>query len=209
MAPTKKVRLGEMLIKAGVIHEFQLNSALSFQRQLGGRLGASLIRLGYLDEETLLQFLSEQYSLTRVDLNNQVIDPKILKLIPVEKALEHSLIPYAVKAVKGAEQLYIATSDPTNVAVLDEVRAISGMVVQTAIAGEDTIIAAIKRCYGLEEGSADKPAVKSTVSTPAPAAQKAAPGSRPLSTEEKLKTLVKILIEKKILSKEDLERFKG
>jgi len=43
-----------MLIKAGIIHEFQLNSALSFQRQLGGRLGASLIRLGYLDEDTLL-----------------------------------------------------------------------------------------------------------------------------------------------------------
>ena len=87
MADVKKLRLGEMLIKANVIHEFQLNSALSFQRQLGGRLGASLIRLGYIDEEKLLQFLAEQFSLTRVNLEAQTISPEILQLIPVDKAL--------------------------------------------------------------------------------------------------------------------------
>lgn len=207
MAQDKKMRLGEMLLNAGVIHEFQLNSALSFQRQLGGRLGASLIRLGYLDEEKLLQFIAEQFSLSRVDLDSKIIPPEILKLVPAAKALEYSLIPFAIKAAKGAEYLFVATSDPTNLSALDEIRTISGYHVQPAVASEEAIINAIKRCYDLG-------AVKVTPASAAkvtPIRQEAAAPvqtARTLSTEEKLKTLVKILLEKKILSKEDLERFK-
>jgi hypothetical protein len=206
MAQDKKLRLGEMLIKAGVIHEFQLNSALSFQRQLGGRLGASLIRLGYLDEETLLQFLAEQFSLSRIDLDAQIIPPEILKLIPAKKALEFSLIPFAIKVIKGTEYLYVATSDPTNIPALDEIKFISGHPIHPSIASEDSIIAAIKRCYDLGSSlkTVSKPANKVT-----PIPKKASTSKKPLSTEEKLKVLVKLLIEKQVLSKEDLERFKG
>lgn len=205
MADVKKLRLGEMLIKANVIHEFQLNSALSFQRQLGGRLGASLIRLGYIDEEKLLQFLAEQFSLTRVNLEAQTISPEILKLIPVDKALEFSMIPFAIKVVKGSERLFVATSDPTNIPALDEIKFVSGHQVQPAIASEDMIIAAIKRCYNLGTST---PAAKRP-SKVTPIRQKGEGAVKYLSTDEKLKVLVKILVEKKILSKEDLERFKG
>lgn len=205
MAQDKKLRLGEMLIKAGVIHEFQLNSALSFQRQLGGRLGASLIRLGYLNEETLLQFLAEQFSLSRIDLDSQIISPQILSLVPVEKALEFSLIPFAIKIMKGTEYLFVATSDPTNIPALDEINIVAGHPVHPAIASEDAIIAAIKRCYGIGDNrKGAKPSTKVV-----PIRQKSKEGAKSLSTEEKLKVLVKILIEKKIISKEDLERFKG
>lgn len=202
MTQDKKLRLGEMLINAGVIHEFQLNSALSFQRQLGGRLGASLIRLGYLNEETLLQFLAEQFSLARIDLETQTISPEILSLVPVEKALEFSLIPYAIKIVKGAECLFVATSDPTNISALDEIEFIVGQPVHPSIASEDAIIAAIKRCYGLDVN-------QQNIGSTGKIKQKVKKGSKPLTTEDKLKVLVKILIEKKIISKEDLERFKG
>ena len=205
MSLDKKTRLGEMLINAGVIHEFQLNSALSFQRQLGGRLGASLIRLGYLNEETLLQFLAEQFSLSRVDLDAQTISPEILSLVPAEKALEFSLIPFAIKVVKGTEYLFVATSDPTNIPALDEMKFISGHPVHPAIASEDSIISAIKRCYDLGANQRmAKPSAKVT-----PIKQKVTEKAKSLSTEEKLKVLVKILIEKKIISKEDLDRFKG
>lgn len=205
MPADKKMRLGEMLINAGVIHEFQLNSALSFQRQLGGRLGASLIRLGYLDEERLLQFLAEQFSLTRVDLDAQTISPDILQLVPSAKALEHSLVPFAVKAIKGAEHLFVATADPTNVAALDEIKFITGLQVQPAIASEDAIISAIKRCYDLSAPPEPVAAPKKAKSI----RPKETEPARTLSTDEKLKVLVKLLIEKKILSKEDLDRFKG
>jgi type IV pilus assembly protein PilB len=206
----KKIRLGEMLINAGVIHEFQLNSALSFQRQLGGRLGTSLIRLGYLDEEKLLQFLADQFSLSRIDLDAQTISPEIISLIPAAKALEYSLIPFALKAIKGVEHLYVATSDPTNISAFDEVKFITGHPVHPVIASEDKIISAIKRCYDLSSTRLATKATPSSKSAEKVTQIRQAPNdsAKSLSTEEKLKILVKILIEKKILTKEDLERFK-
>jgi len=194
MAQAKKLRLGEMLLKAGIIHEFQLNSALSFQRQLGGRLGASLIRLGYLDEETLLNFLADQFTLSRIDLDNLTIDTAVVALVPKEKALAHSVMPFGRKPVGGIDYLFVATSDPTNIVALDELTAVTGMQVRPAIAPEEMILRAIKRYYD--------PGLK-------PAATTASVKPAGLSTDEKLKRLVKILLDKKILDKQDLEQFKS
>ncbi|PLX98513.1 MAG: hypothetical protein C0623_12630 [Desulfuromonas sp.] len=201
----KKVRLGDMLLEAGVIHEFQLNSALSFQRQLGGRLGASLIRLGYLDEDTLLNFLAEQMDLSRVDLDAASIAEDIIKLVPVNKALEYSVVPFGLKEVNGVKQLYVAMSDPTNLVAIDELKFVSGYQVRPAVASEDSVIRAIKRYYGIDvPGAKDKPApVKSAAN------DKSAPvKSASMSTDDKLRELIKILVDKKVLDSKDLERFK-
>ena len=53
-------RLGEMLLEAGLIDQFQLESALSMQRNLGGQIGSALVKLGYLPEETILEYLEVQ-----------------------------------------------------------------------------------------------------------------------------------------------------
>jgi type IV pilus assembly protein PilB len=201
-----KIRLGDMLLKAGVIHEFQLNSALSFQRQLGGRLGASLIRLGYLDEDTLLNFLADQMDLSRIDLDAASISDDIIKLVPVDKALEFSVVPFGLKEVGGVKQLFVAMSDPTNLVAVDELKFISGYQIRPAIAAEDAVIRSIKRYYGIDVPGSDAPAVAAK-----PGKQAKAPADVSgfgLTTEEKLKVLVKILIEKKVLDKADLERFK-
>ncbi len=202
-----KIRLGDMLLKAGVIHEFQLNSALSFQRQLGGRLGASLIRLGYLDEDTLLNFLAEQMDLSRIDLDAASIPDNIIKLIPVDKALEFSVVPFGLKEVGGVKQLFVAMSDPTNLVAVDELKFISGYQIRPAVAAEDSVIRSIKRYYGIDVPGGDAPAV---AARPGGKAKTPADVSGfGLTTEEKLKELLKILVEKKILDKADLERFKG
>jgi len=207
----KKIRLGDMLLKSGVIHEFQLNSALSFQRQLGGRLGASLIRLGYLSEDTLLNFLAEQMDLSRIELDTASISADIIKLVPVDKALEFSVVPFGLKEVNGVRQLFVAMSDPTNLVAVDELKFITGYQIRPAVAAEDAVIRAIKRYYGIDMPEAKSPSASSSASqTPAKSAaasgQVTSPGK--LSTEEKLKELLKILAEKKILDKKDLERFK-
>ena len=201
-----KIRLGDMLLKAGVIHEFQLNSALSFQRQLGGRLGASLIRLGYLDEDTLLNFLAEQMDLSRIDLDAASISDDIIKLIPVDKALEFSVVPFGLKEIGGVKQLFVAMSDPTNLVAVDELKFISGYQIRPAVAAEDSVIRSIKRYYGIDVPGGDAPAV---AAKPGIKAKTSADVSGfGLTTEEKLKELVKILVEKKVLDKADLERFK-
>jgi len=201
-----KPRLGDMLLKAGIIHEFQLNSALSFQRQLGGRLGASLIRLGYLNEETLLKFLAEQLNLTRVDLDATSVPDNIIKLVPVDKALEFSAVPFGLKDVNGVKHLFVAMSDPTNLVAIDEIKFVSGYQVRPAVASEDSVIRAIKRYYGIDVPGGEK-AAKVAKATPA-ASVAATSVSSKLSTEDKLKELIKILVEKKVLDKKDLERFK-
>ena len=201
-----KIRLGDMLLKAGVIHEFQLNSALSFQRQLGGRLGASLIRLGYLDEDTLLNFLAEQMDLSRIDLDSASISDDIIKLVPVDKALEFSVVPFGLKDVNGVKHLFVAMSDPTNLVAVDDLKFISGYQIRTAVSSEDSIIRAIKRYYGIDmPGVEDKP-----VSAPKAAMGKpASSGAGSMSTDDKLKELIKILAEKNVLEKSDLDRFKA
>lgn len=201
----KKVRLGEMLLQAGVIHEFQLNSALSFQRQLGGRLGASLIRLGYLDEDTLLNFLAEQMDLSRIDLDAAKIPEDVIKLVPVGKALEFSIVPFGLKEINDVKHLFIAMSDPTNLAAIDHLKFATGYQIRAAVASEDSIIRAIKKYYNID-------APKSTVTPPSrsaePSPSPASASNSSMSTEEKLKVLLKILAEKKILDKQDLDRFK-
>lgn len=202
-----KIRLGDMLLKAGVIHEFQLNSALSFQRQLGGRLGASLIRLGYLDEDTLLNFLAEQMDLSRIDLDSASIADDIIKLVPVDKALEFSVVPFGLKDVNGIKHLFVAMSDPTNLVAVDDLKFITGYQIRSAVSSEDSVIRAIKRYYGIDmPGVEDKPApaAKSAKSASAGTA-----GAGSMTTDDKLKELIKILAEKKILEKGDLDRFKG
>ncbi len=200
-----KIRLGDMLLKAGVIHEFQLNSALSFQRQLGGRLGASLIRLGYLDEDTLLNFLAEQMDLSRIDLDSASITEDIIKLVPVDKALEFSVVPFGLKDVNGVKHLFVAMSDPTNLVAVDDLKFISGYQIRPAVASEDSIIRAVKRYYGIDmPGAVEKPA-----SAPKKPKAASASGAGAMSTDDKLKELIKILAEKKILEKGDLDRFKG
>ncbi|RME41576.1 MAG: MSHA biogenesis protein MshE, partial [Deltaproteobacteria bacterium] len=111
--------MGEMLVSAGIIDEFQLNSALSLQRNLGGRLGQSLIRLGYISEDRLLSFLSEQLNCPRVELDVDKIAADLKELIPEEKARQFNVLPLRRGAMSGTAYLLVAMADPTNLMVID------------------------------------------------------------------------------------------
>src|SRR3989442_12034941 len=85
-------KLGKLLISANLITEKQLNEALVAIRQSKGatRLGSTLVKMGYIQEEKLLQFLSQQYRVPAVDLKMyQHIDPAIIKLVPLELVKKH------------------------------------------------------------------------------------------------------------------------
>ena len=75
----RRKRLGDMLVERDVISKFQLSAALNDQRRWGNRLGTSLIRLGFIHEETLTEFLATQYGLPSVDLKKEAPDPEIFK----------------------------------------------------------------------------------------------------------------------------------
>jgi type IV pilus assembly protein PilB len=88
-----QIRLGEALVQAGLIDEYQLKSALGQQRRWGGRLGKALIDLGFIDEATLLSFLSEKLKFSAVDLSRSKIAPKTFAAVPKRIAEKYMVVP--------------------------------------------------------------------------------------------------------------------
>jgi len=146
----KNLRLGEILKQAGIIDDFQLNSALSYQRHWGGRFGESLIKLGYLSEDKLQNFLARQFDLPQIELFGRKIPEDVLAYIPVEKAREFHVLPVERREISGTMHLVVAMTDPTNLMVTDSLQFMTGCRIKAALASADAISSAIDKNYGTE-----------------------------------------------------------
>lgn len=151
-----RIRLGELLVKAGVISEAQLKTALQEQKQWGGKLGDILVRMRYVSEDVFVRALSKQLGLQRADLS-QPIALEALARVPAELAEEYEIVPVAM--LDEGRTLVIATADPLNVTAQDSVRSVTRARVVAQVAGASAIRAAIARLYqGAElRGGADEP----------------------------------------------------
>lgn len=140
----KATRLGEMLLEAGLIDQFQLDSALSMQRNLGGRLGSALVKLGYLPEETILEFLESQSRYSRTQLQDMEIPKELMAMIPASRMLHLLVIPIELRT-KGKEKvLRVAMTDPTNLKLIDDLQFATGCRVLPVLAAEDGIRQALR-----------------------------------------------------------------
>jgi type IV pilus assembly protein PilB len=138
------LKLGEMLLDKELITKEQLEHALEYQQENGGKLGFNLVKLGYITDEDITQFLSEQYGVPAVDLANFEIDEGILKLIPSEVAQKYNAIPLS----RSGASLTVAMSDPGNVFAVDDIKFMTGYDVETVVASEMAIREAIDKYYG-------------------------------------------------------------
>jgi len=138
------LKLGQMLIKAKIISEPQLNQALNLQKKNGGRLGTNLVSLGYVTEENLVSFLSKQFGVPSIKIAEYKIDPAVSKLIPKDMATKYTIIPVARVGAK----LTIAMTDPSNIFAIDDVKFMTGYNVEVAVASESSILQAIAAYYG-------------------------------------------------------------
>lgn len=137
------MRLGDMLIAAGLIDEMQLSAALAHQRQWGGRLGDVLLDKGFLDEEMLYRGLARQMDLPLVSILEVNPTREAVRAVPVELAKKHDLFPVAL----DGREITIAMVDPTNVPAVDEVAFRTGLRVRTVLAPSREIEWAIRRFY--------------------------------------------------------------
>jgi len=140
-------KLGKLLISANLITEKQLNEALVAIRQSKGatRLGSTLVKMGYIQEEKLLQFLSQQYRVPAVDLKMyQHIDPAIIKLVPLELVKKHMVLPLR----RVGATVTVAMLDPTNMLALDDLKFRTNYTIEPVIAAESALIEAVKKYYG-------------------------------------------------------------
>ena len=136
-------RLGELLVRNKLIDEKQLAKALEEQKNGDGRLGASLVKLGYLKEEDLAAFLSRQYGVPSINLNEFEIDESVIKLISTEVVQKYLLIPVN----RAGSTLIIAMADPSNIFAIDDIKFMTGYNVEIVVAAEASIKLAIDKYY--------------------------------------------------------------
>lgn len=136
-------KLGQLLLSKGIITEEQLNRALDVQKKEGGRIASNLVKLEFLSEETLINFLSQQYHVPAVDLSGDGIDPSVVKYIPYDVAHKYQIFPIS----KNGATITIAMTDPSNMFAIDDVKFMTGYDVQPVVALESSIKEAIAHHY--------------------------------------------------------------
>jgi len=144
-------RLGELLVRNNLIDEHQLSKALEDQRVQGGRLGASLIKLGFIREEELANFLSRQYGVPSINLADFDIDPNVIKLVPSEVANKYHIVPIN----RAGSTLIVAMSDPSNIFAIDDIKFMTGYNVEVVVAPDASIKDAIDNYYDQSSSMAD------------------------------------------------------
>lgn len=141
-------RLGDLLRAASLVTDEQLARALEEQARGGTRLGEILVRHGVVTELQLIQVLSNQLSVAWVSLPHVDFTDELLMLVPVEVAEQHTLIPVHFRIGKQKEKiLYVAMDDPTNVSAMEQVSRVTGMHVRPLIAPHSEIRRHIQACY--------------------------------------------------------------
>jgi type IV pilus assembly protein PilB len=138
------VRLGELLTKASLITQDQLKEALRVQKETGGKLGETLIKLGFVAEEDITECLSQQFGVPSINLQHFEIDGSVIKLISAEVARKYNILPVN----KTGATITIAMADPTNVFAMDDIKFMTGYNVEPVVASELGIKAAIDIYYG-------------------------------------------------------------
>ncbi|HYS77820.1 MAG TPA: type IV-A pilus assembly ATPase PilB [Candidatus Dormibacteraeota bacterium] len=138
------VKLGEMLIKSGLLTPQKLQEALEYQKTNGGKLGLNLVKLGFVKEEDITRVLSQQYGVPAINLSKVEIDDAVVKLIPSEVAQKYLIMPVS----RTGATLTIAMVDPTNVFAMDDIKFMTGYNVEPVVASEVAIKEAIDRYYG-------------------------------------------------------------
>jgi Type II secretion system (T2SS), protein E, N-terminal domain len=217
-----RIRIGDLLVKAGVITDLQLKAALAEQSQWGGKLGDILVRMEFVTEEVLVRALSKQTGILRADLSGEANADAIAK-VTAETAEEYGVAPVAVK--DEGKTLVVAMSDPGNVMITDHLRTLSGCRVEAVLAGATAIRGAIARWYHGQElraddasmrivsNSGDTVKVSGEVEDPTPQREdqtrtSAADVLRGLEDTQRravgaLKAMVELLIEKGVFSREE------
>ena len=145
MAP--KRRLGEILVEAKMIDDFQLRSALSDQKRWGQPLGVTLLKLGFLEEDEMVRVLSRQLDVPIVDLRSKRIAPEVLAAIPIQVAEKLRCIPLFKKAEGGRDVLYLGMEDPSDLSVLDDLVFRIGIDIRPVLVGPNQLTDAIERHY--------------------------------------------------------------
>lgn len=166
--PTPRAqKIGDILVRSGVLDELQLRSAIAQHENWGGRLAHVVAEMGLANEERIVDTLARALAVQRIRLGNLQRDPGAVSRIDAQFADEKGIFPVQLR--DNGKVLLLAMADPTDLETVDEVSRRTRARVQAFIAGEQEIKSAIDRHYrGIESSNASRPATR-PASSPAAA----------------------------------------
>lgn len=140
MQPSK---LGEILIKQGLLRPDQVHAALAEAQRTKSRLGPTLVSMGILRDNQILRALEKQFALPGVDVGNFAVDQSVVSLVNKDFCDKHCVIPLS----KAGTTIVVAFADPSSLQLRDDLRYITKCKVQPVVATEASIITAIAKYY--------------------------------------------------------------
>lgn len=142
-----RLKLGQILVNRGLLEPDQLAAALAAQQESGARLGMTLVRLGFVDEETLIRTLAGQLKLPVARIRGKRVSPQVLECVPVAVAEKHRCLPLFFKQEGGRRVLFVAMEDPSDTDALDEIARASGEALHAVLVGPTELEEALQRHY--------------------------------------------------------------
>lgn len=143
MENLKTLKLGDLLVRAGVITNEQLKIALEIQREKKTKVGEILIEQGYVSSRQIVEVLEYQLGIPQVDLTKYSIDPEIPKIVSEDFARKNSVLPIS----KSGMMLTVAMSDPLNIILINDLEIITGYTIEPRIAEDKEIKIAIDNVF--------------------------------------------------------------
>jgi type IV pilus assembly protein PilB len=136
-------RLGELLVREKLISLQQLRSAQDESRKGNTSLSFQLARMGFISDQEITDFLSQQYRVQSINLEEFDIEPDVIKLIPQETCEKHKVIPVS----RSGSTLILAMSDPSNLHAIDDIKFLTGYNVEPVVSAEGAIQKAIEKYF--------------------------------------------------------------
>ncbi|MBF0484120.1 MAG: Flp pilus assembly complex ATPase component TadA [Candidatus Omnitrophica bacterium] len=144
-----KDRIKEILLRDNLLSAADLEKALNEQERKGGELSRILVDMKLIDDDTLTNVLSRSLGVPTISISRIKIDPSIIKIIPKDVVVKYQIMPISLIG----ETLTIAMADPLNIFVVDNVKAVTGYIINTIIARRSEIATAIDLYYKKDEQS--------------------------------------------------------
>lgn len=140
-------RIGELLVREKLISLQQLRSAQDESRKGNTSLSYQLAKMGYISDQEIAEFLSQQYRVQAINLDEYEIDDDVKKLITQEVCERHKIIPVS----RSGSSLIVAMADPSNLHAIDDIKFLTGYNVEPVVSSESQIQRAIERTYAKQE----------------------------------------------------------
>ena len=142
-----KTKIGELLCKEGYITGTHLEDAISYQKKNNGRLGNILVKLGYIDDETIVNVLSRVHNYPAVKISQTTPDPEVFKIMPYETAKKYMAFPLRFKG----DALVVTMTEPTDTTALDGLQNDVQKSISVCVSTEKDIVDAYKAHYEISD----------------------------------------------------------